>query len=286
MKHAPFFFILALLAVGCGTRTEELEQQVNTLQGQNQELTLNNSSQDAYIDQVVASINEIYRDIEMTRSTEKNLLSETKGFEGGMKLTRTEVRQQLMDRIAAISGTLRSNSDKLSALQKDLNANRRKYTGLQTMVANLRKTIEEREQSITMLQVQVQGLETEVAAKTTLVASKDSVIGEKDKELATVYYIIGTRDELEKKGIIRDEGGFLSIGETTVISSGLDNRYFTPVDKNDKRIFHVVGEIDEILPKREAQFYLNERVSGSESLLTVADLDHFWQDKYLVILVD
>jgi len=286
MKYASFVFILALVAVGCRGRTEELEKQVNTLQGQNQELSQNVSSQDAYVDQVVASINEIYQEIEMTRSKEKNLLSETKGFEGGMKLTKTEVRQQLMDRIAVISGTLRSNSDKLADLQKKMNSNRKQYAGLQTMVANLRKSLEEREQSITALQVRVQGLEGEVAAKTTMVSVRDSVIGVKEKEIATVYYIVGTKDELEKKGIIRDEGGILSIGSTTVLSSGLDKSFFTPIDKNSNRIFHVDGKIDEILPKRGLQFYRQERVSKDESLLTVADLDHFWQDKYLVIMID
>jgi hypothetical protein len=284
MKYTPLFIILALFAWGC--RDKEMEQQVVTLQGQNQELTNNVSSQEAYIDEVVASINKVYEEIEQTRTTEKSLLSEAKGFEGGAKLTKAEVRSQLVDRIASIRGTLHENSEKLAAIQKKLNANRKQYASLQAMVTNLKKTVDEREQSIAALQVRVTSLEGEVAEKSTMVAARDSVIGVKDKEIATVYYVIGTKKELEKMGIIHDEGGFLSIGETTVLASGLDKRLFKPIDMQNDRIFHVEGKIDEILPKRNPEFYKQEKVSTSESLLTVAQPERFWQDKYLVILVD
>jgi hypothetical protein len=284
MKYTPLFIILALFAWGC--RDKEMEQQVVTLQGQNQELTNNVSSQEAYIDEVVASINKVYEEIEQTRTTEKSLLSEAKGFEGGAKLTKAEVRSQLVDRIASIRGTLHENSEKLAAIQKKLNANRKQYASLQAMVTNLKKTVDEREQSIAALQVRVTSLEGEVAEKSTMVAARDSVIGVKDKEIATVYYVIGTKKELEKMGIIHDEGGFLSIGETTVLASGLDKRLFKPIDMQNDRIFHVEGKIDEILPKRNPEFYKQEKVSTGESLLTVAEPERFWQDKYLVILVD
>jgi archaellum component FlaC len=285
MKYATFFIIiLALFAWGC--RDKEMEQQVVSLQGQNQELNNNLSSQDAYIDEVVASINKIYEEVEQTRTTEKSLLSETKGFEGGAKLTKAEVRTQLVDRIASIRGTLRENSEKLAELQKKLNQNRKQYASLQAMVTNLKKTVDEREQSIAALQVRVTSLEGEVAEKSTMVAARDSVIGVKDKEIATVYYVVGTKKELEKMGIIRDEGGFLSIGETTVLASGLDKSLFTPVDMDNDRIFHVEGKIEEILPKRNPEFYKQEKVNGTESLLTVAEPTRFWQERYLVILVD
>jgi hypothetical protein len=284
MKYTPLFIILALFAWGC--RDKEMEQQVVTLQGQNQELNNNISSQEAYIDEVVASINKIYEETEQARTSEKSLLSEAKGFEGGAKLTKAEVRTQLVDRIASIRGTLHENSEKLAAIQKKLNQSKKQYASLQTMVTNLKKTVDEREQSIAALQVRVTSLEGEVAEKSTMVAARDSVIGVKDKEIATVYYVIGTKKELEKMGIIHDEGGFLSIGETTVLASGLDKRLFKPIDMQNDRIFHVEGKIDEILPKRNPEFYKQEKVSTSESLLTVAQPERFWQDKYLVILVD
>lgn len=288
MKHATFIIIavtavMALFAWGC--RDKEMEQQVATLQQQNREASSDLSKQDAYIDEVVASINQVYEDIEMTRSKEKNLLSESKGFEGGAKLTKEEVRSRLNDRIAAIRTTLKDNSEKIAEIQRKLNQSRKQYTGIQAMVDNLKKSIEEREQSIAVLQTRVASLEGEVAEKSTMVSVRDSVIGERDREIATVYYIIGTKRELEQKGIIKDEGGFLSIGETTVLASGLDRSLFTPVDRTN-RIFHVDGKIDEILPARSPQFYKQEKVGTEESLLTVADADRFWQDRYLVILVD
>ena len=60
----------------------------------------------------------------------------------------------------------------------------------------------------------------------------------------------GTKEELKKKGIITDEGGFLwgLLGSTTIMSSGVDQSVFTPLDKNIDQTLHVPGTIDEILP--------------------------------------
>src|SRR5947199_8537513 len=56
-------------------------------------------------------------------------------------------------------------------------------------------------------------------------------------EANTVYYIVGTKDELEQRGIVREEGGarFLFVlwksGKTLVPSRNLDPTAFTPFDR-------------------------------------------------------
>lgn len=288
MKYASILIIAALLILGCDNRKEELEKQNAALQQQNQELADNLATQDEYIDEVVTAINDVYQSIETARAKEKNILSETKDIEGGALQTKTEVRGALLGRIATVNENLATNRKKISDLQAKLNSSGRKYTALQTMVDNLRKIITEREQSIAALEMRVRGLEGEVAEKVQMVAARDAIIDAQKKEMATVYYIVGTRDELEKKGIIRSEGGFLwgLLGSTTTLNSGLDKTLFTPVDRNLMTSFRVEGKINEILPKRDAQFYSRETLVDNRSLLTVADLDRFWQDRYLVILTD
>ncbi len=287
MKCYITLMLSAFLLWGCNGRTEELEKQNATLQQQNSDLARNLTTQDEYIDGVVTSVNEVYESIEAARATEKNLLSESKDIEGTKTQTKTEVRKDLLGRITIVNENLQENRKKISDLQKKVSTSRKQYASLQTMVDNLHKTLEEREQSIASLENRVRGLEGEVAEKTDLVRKKDLVIDTQRKEISTVYYVVGTKSELEKKGIIKDEGGFLwgLLGSTTTLASGLDPSYFTPVDRS-RSSYDVDGSIREILPKRSPEYYTQKKSEGGKSVLTIADQNRFWQDRYLVILTD
>ncbi len=287
MKYLFPIVLGTFLLWGCNGRTEELEKQNATLQQQNSDLARDLTAQDEYIDEVVTSVNEVYQSIESARATEKNLLSESKDIEGTKTRTKTEVRKDLLERITTVNDNLQENRKKVADLQKKVNASRKQYASLQTMVDNLRATLTEREQSIAALENRVRGLEGEIAEKTDLVRQKDLVIDSQKKEMATVYYVVGTRSELEKKGIIRDEGGFLwgLLGSTTTLASGLDPSYFTPVDRS-RGSYDVEGSIREILPKRSPEYYTQKKTEGGKSILTIEDQARFWQDRYLVILTD
>ena len=65
------------------------------------------------------------------------------------------------------------------------------------------------------------------------------------------------RHELEEKGIIKDEGGFLwgLLGSTTTLAPGFDERLFKPMNKEVNTAIQVNGKIDEILPRRSVQSY-------------------------------
>lgn len=284
----PLLLVIGALSWGCNGRTAELEKENAALQQQNREMAGNLSSQDSYIDEVVTSINNVYENIESARAKEKHLLSETKDIEATTTKTKREVRQGLLDRVTTINENLHANLGRVSDLQAKLNSSKKKYSSLQTMVDNLRKSIEEREQSIASLETRVRGLEGDLATKSALVRERDETINAQRKEMSTVYYVVGTKDELEKKGIVRKEGGFLwgLLGSTTTLAGTLDPSDFTAVDMGTSTVFHVDGQISEILPKRDAAFYTSKEVSGKESVLTVADRNHFWQNRYLVILKD
>jgi peptidoglycan hydrolase CwlO-like protein len=284
----PFLIILTTLSWGCNGRTDELQKENAALQQQNRELAENLSSQDSYIDEVVTSVNDVYQSIESARAKEKSLLSETKDIEATATRTKSEVRKDLLDRVATINENLKANLEKVSGLQAKLNSSQKKYAALQNMVDNLRKTLEEREQSIASLENRVRGLEGDLASKTEMVRERENTIAAQRKELSTVYYVVGTRDELEKKGIIRKEGGFLwgLLGSTTTLAGNLDPSGFTAIDMGSTTVFRVDGKISEILPRRDAALYTKEDVGEKESVLTVADREHFWQNRYLVILKD
>jgi len=285
---AAVLALLASLTWGCNGRSEELEKQNAALQQQNREMAKNMTSQDEYIDDVVTAVNEVYQDIETARASEKNLLTESKGIEGTKSQSKEEVRKDLLAKIAAVNSSLEDNHKKVSALEKKVSTSKKQYASLQLMVENLRKTLEEREASITALEMKVKGLEGEIAEKTEQVHQRDIVIDAQKKEMATVYYVIGTKKELEEKGIVKDEGGFLwgLIGSTTTLAPNFDLSYFTPIDKGRQTTFRIDRKVREILPKRPQEYYSTMKEESGQTVLNIADRDHFWKDKFLVILTD
>jgi uncharacterized protein YoxC len=280
--------VVVAVLIGCTDRTDELEKQNAELRNKSSELTADLSSRDAYIDTVTQSINDIYANLEGSRSKEKSIVSETNALESGKKLTSREVRQHILTQLGEIDATLKGNNQKLADLQKRMNSYRTQYAGIKKMVATLKTTIEEREASIAALQQKVTGLESDLTEEKRVVGEKEAVIADQTNKINTGFYIVGKRSDLEQKGIIAKDGGFLwgLLGSSTILASGIDPKYFTPINKVSERTIQVNGKINEVIPKRGETLYTKTLVDNNQSMLTIAEPDQFWQDNYLVIITD
>ena len=248
----------------------------------------NITDRDKYFEDVVRTVNEVYLDLEKTRAKEGQIVERTEGVEGNAQFTNADTRQKLLQSIGDIGSALKENRKKINDLQARMKSFRGKIAGLNTLVDNLKKTLQEREHAIADLEIKVQGLEATVTEKTKAIAEKEIVIDDQLRTINTAYYVIGTKDELKKKGIITDEGGFLwgLLGSTTIMSSGVDPSSFTPLDKTKEQLIPVQGKIEEILPRRNPNLFATAQQDENRSALTIVSPVQFWQDKYLVIVVD
>lgn len=288
MKFIPFLAILAIVWCGCNNRADELEKQNAALQSSNKQLNEDVSTREQYVNRLTDAINEVYASIEEVRAKERKLLKESGTMESGGTMTSEASRADMVERIGAIRTVLHENYAKLENLQAKLASSKKQYAGLEKMVANLKQTITERDQSIAELSTRVEGLQHDVAQKTEVIEQKDQVIDTQYKTITTTFYISGTKHELEEKGIIKNEGGFLwgLLGSTTTLAPTFDERLFKPFNKEVNTSIQVNGKIDEILPHRSEGSFSASMVNPDQSLLTIAEPAHFWQDKYLVIITD
>ncbi len=153
---------------------------------------------------------------------------------------------------------------------------------------NLQGVIDNQKETIAALTDQVEKLSAEN------VALKDT-IDNMATEANTVYYIVGTKDELEQRGIVKEEGGarFLFVlwksGKTLVPARNLDPSAFTPVDRR------ALSEIP--LPAGDKEYHIVSRQDASalatppsaDGTITgrvkIADSARFWANsKYLIIV--
>lgn len=289
MKSLPVFIVCIFLVTGCNTsRNDSLRQQNASLQQTNSELKQDIAYRDDYVSRITDSINAVFVSMEELRSQEKSLLKEESKLESSRNLKPEEIKARLFDRLAMLRATLIDDHNRLRDLQGRLAASKKQYAGLQKIVANLQKTVQERDQSIADLGKRIQGLERDVSDKTAMIVRKDSVLGQQHAQITTAYYVSGTRDELEKMGIIKKEGGFPwgLFGSTTIMTGGFDPKQFKPLDKTLASAIRVDGRIDEVLPQRAPQSYRQEKLANGQTTLTISTPDVFWKDKYLVIITD
>lgn len=294
MKAGGVLIIASCVAIlgGCNAREKELEETLQKEQtrfiGTTDSLNQVIAQRDKYFDEVVRSINDIYSSLEGVRKKEAMISQQAGEAEGKFSLTNEQARSTLLQQIASIGTTLEDNRKKIAGLQSRVKKLNKEFASLNETIINLKQMIEEREKTIAMLETRVSGLEGQVEEKSRLIADRDAIIGSQETRLNTVYYVAGTRDELEEKGIIKDEGGFPwgLFGSTTVLASGIDQSYFKAFDRNGERVIKVDGRIDEIVPKRSDEYYALNQIDDATADLNITDPTRFWQDRYLVIITE
>src|SRR6266446_1419188 len=155
---------------------------------------------------------------------------------------------------------------------------------LDSTVGNLQSVIASQKTTIDLLTDRVNALTEEN------VALKDS--------LATGYYIVGTRDELKKRGILTEQGGgrvlfiLWRTGKTLQPARNLDPRLFTSIDTRQ------VTQIP--LPRASAQYRVaslqdlsyiaeerqDDKYTGVPSLTITSPVDFWRTSKFLVIIIE
>jgi hypothetical protein len=164
-------------------------------------------------------------------------------------------------------------------LKDSLSADAKRFADDAQQIAQLQGTIEQQAQSLATLQARLDDFDKQLAAA---------------KEAATrAYYVIGTEDELIKKGVIVKEGGanllIKRVGRTLVPARELNAALFTPIDTRE---VHAIGVPDttkryEIVSRQSLD---DVKVSDRDGTsfrggLEIPDAEKFWApSRYLIIV--
>jgi len=286
MKHTLSLVLAVVLLAGCGNREEELQGKIGQLEAVGDSLNKAIDKRDDYFNEVVRAINDVYMTIEDVRQQEASIQQQTGEAEGKYAVSNEQARAALLQQIANIDSTLVENRKKINSLRARVRSMNKDFKALDETLNNLKKMLEEREITIAMLESKVAGLEANIVEKTREIAVRDSIIDSQVHLINKAYYIAGTRDELEEKGIIKDEGGFLGIGSTTVFVNGADTDLFTPLDVASESVITIDGEVDELVPERDVTYYALNAVGEEVTDLSITDPESFWQERYLVIITE
>lgn len=286
LRGASPLAVALLATLACGP-SEEMQQQLSTLSAQNDSLIQEVADNARFLSDISADLAKV--------QVEGAALDVT--AESPQQARRDSIRQ----RIRYITARLDESATRLQESRRRIRALDRLSdslrTTLESTIENYESMIADHRTTITSLREQLALLEADnerlVAENEVLVDSVETL--EEDKR--TVYYVVGTKQELRERGIIREEGGarFLFVlwrrGETVVPARELDPSQFTSIDMREvtqiplpepNREYRIASRQD--LTYLDAPVDESGKIQGADTLRITAP-DRFWQPSKFLIIV-
>jgi len=291
---------VAFVVTACDKSKEELEKTL----AQVQQIS---SEKDSLLKDVMATsqfIAEVNTELAKVRSRTAGRPVQGQPGEMESNLSPAQQREAIKTRVAEITQRLNESEARLNASRtrvRDLTANNEalatQLASYDSTIASFKTIIEGQKAEIATLTEQIGALQAENTGlkveKATLTQEKAALTTEKQElvvEKNMVYYVIGTEDELVRKGIVTKQGGMLGLGKTTVPGAALNPADFTAVDRTQL--------MDIVFPKTDKAYRIisrqdftalatapdkSNRIKGG---LKITDAPKFWAPSKFLILME
>ena len=173
-------------------------------------------------------------------------------------------------RIALLKSAIERTKARIEELDSNLKKSGVRIENLERMIAGLRSSVKEKEERIAMLSTQVDTLETKVTGLS--------------QELATIFYAMGTKNELKTSGVIEAKGGVLGLGRTLKPAAVVNEAAFTPLNTDQENVIHIPAAKAQIVSAQPATSYVLEATSDKTLELRILNPEEFRKIRHLVIV--
>ena len=300
VRSVPVALLAATIVAGCNTETKQQLATVSHADSVHVD-SLGKVRKDL-MDEVMASttfITDINRELAKARALQSK---QEPQLETTSEMTATnEQRKAIVAKITHLVARMDSVQNRLSSARSKLASLTKQDSGLVAQVAAYEKSIADLQASAAKeredLQTVINKQTTEIAALNgrvdtlnTVRAALTDTVNTLTTQKNTVYYVVGTQDELIKKGVLVAEGGkrFLILGGRKIVPARqLDPSSFSKIDRlTDRTIKLPEGEY-EIMSRQnvsfaKAQAAKDGKISGS---LTIESPEQFWATSPFLIIV-
>ena len=281
MTVKPILAALLVAATACGTSAETERKLADLEQA--------SAQRDSLLQEVAVSarlLNDVSAALQkvQVRGRQIRVSSETP-----LLAQRDTMMQKLRYVVARVSETEARLNESQQRIKKLTSLSDSLRSTLDSTVTNLGAILESQKATIVSLTEQVTRLETEN------VALRDTVATVTERE-NTVYYIIGTKEQLKEKGIVVEEGGSRVLfvlwrtGSVLAPARELDPSLFTPINKRDVRQINLDAQAQyRIASRQDLEFLATPRteqgkIVGASSLEITAP-EQFWRNSKFLIIV-
>jgi uncharacterized protein (DUF3084 family) len=285
--------LLAVSVVVFVTRENELKEQQAEAQLVNENLSGVIAHRDSIINDLVQTFNEIEQDMNIVREKENLLAISTEDPE-----FTDDVRDRILSDIREMNTLLEENRAKVKELNRRLKESGIQIEALKEKMALLEESLEQRDSSIQVLKMElvnrdfqlaemntvIDSLDTEVVEMGETLVQKEAVISQHEAELDKAFLASGTSKELEEKGILAKEGGFLGLGRNKVVPANIVDSYFDQISISETDKIPVNAKKVEFISDHPEDSY---RVVSNDSIVQYIEIiqpEKFWKKtRYAVV---
>jgi len=295
-KTIVLFAVAALGLTACDNSKAELQKQL-------EQVKLISAEKDSLLKDVMAT-SQFIADVntELSRVRDAKAGKPTVGGAGELpNPSPADQRAKMLARIKALTDRVNEAESRLAAsrqrvatLSGDNAALTRQLAQYDSTITAFKSIIENQKAEISSLTAQVSALTGEntvlKADKAQLTTEKATLTTEKSAltvERNTVFYVIGTKDALRKKGIIVKKGGLLGIAATDMPATTLNPADFTSIDKTTAssialpsadKSYRIVSRQDLGATERPVK-------GGYKTAIKITNAEQFWAaSKFLIIV--
>ena len=295
VKLGAFMLAVPLMLVGCNQAAHE--QVVEELNQKIEQLSLVSAEKDSLLGEVVEN-SKLLSDIgaEVAKVKDRKGGVAVVSPESGPMTNREVLLGKIKDlasRVDESEARLRASQSKIRSLTKGMDSLTFDISGFQNIIETQRLTIQSlvgQVQELEQRNVQLAQEKDSIATENVALLDTVETLNVKDK---TVYYVIGSKQDLIAKGVAVEEGSkFLFFGGKSLQPARtLSDSLFTRADKRElTEITFPQPDKEYKIISRQNLAYLatpiekNAKVRGG---IEIASADEFWApSKYLIIVED
>lgn len=185
---------------------------------------------------------------------------------------------------------LASRSDSMGKVTTEFES---AISNLQSIVKTQKTTIEELNTRVHALRQENEELAREVVALVDTVLTLEDTVSSMAERANTVFYVVGTKNDLKDRGIVVEEGSkFLFFGKKALVPARqLDTTAFTAIDKLAQHEIELPDSTREYrIVSRQALAYLEtatDKHGKFKGPLVIGEPEAFWgPSRYLIIVED
>ena len=188
-------------------------------------------------------------------------------------------------RLADVEDSSRVRGERLLEAAKDNDR-------LRSEVEEHLRTIEGQKDLIGIYLLRITELETQVVAltdSTRKLTEANEVLADSLRRITsranTAWYVVGTRDQLVRSGVLTEEGGILGFGKSLAPSRAMARNTFTRIDRLRDTVIALPEAKEYKIVSRHDPGLVSVSVSSSGGTMQIKDPERFWSASGWLIVV-
>lgn len=274
---------LGTLITGCENKEEN-----ERIRAERDSLMQISQERDSTIDVFVESFAEIQTNLDSIK-TRQDIISVSASDNPERRQTQ---RDRINEDIRLINNLLEENRSRIGDLEKQLKNSNYKANQFQKLITSLRQQIAQKEAELLELRgelasmnLTVENLNVSIDTLRSIGRTQTRLIDAQTTKLNTAFYTLGSARDLEKRGVIDREGGFLGIGKEEKLRKDFENENFTRINIYETTTIPVDHKKVEVVTSHPTDAYSIEKSGDKVSHIRITDPEKFWRaSKYLVII--